>query len=76
MLVVYTLPCIMRPLDFLANFTAYTVGFLSYLLLIPMFTNVLQVYAMCNLHDVSWGNRPTSTGAEAFTANKKDQATL
>ena len=28
---------------------------------------------MCNLHDVSWGNRPTSTGAEAFTANKNDQ---
>ena len=28
---------------------------------------------MCNLHDVSWGNRPTSTGQEAFTANKKAQ---
>ena len=28
---------------------------------------------MCNLHDVSWGNRPTSTGAEAFTADKAKQ---
>ena len=42
----------------------------------PMFTNVFQIYAMCNLHDVSWGNRPTSTGTEAFTANKSTQADL
>jgi chorismate mutase len=28
---------------------------------------------MANLHDVSWGNRPSSTGTEAFTSAKKDQ---
>jgi len=44
------------------------------MLMMPVFTNVFQIYAMCNLHDVSWGNRPTSTGQEAFTANKNDQA--
>lgn len=31
---------------------------------------------MCNLHDVSWGNRPSSTGAEAFSANKSTQETI
>lgn len=46
---------------------------MSYMLLMPVFTNVFQIYAMCNLHDVSWGNRPASTGQEAFTANKKKQ---
>ena len=43
------------------------------MVMMPVFTNVFQIYAMCNLHDVSWGNRPTSTGQEAFTANKQDQ---
>ena len=38
-----------------------------------MFTNVFQIYAMCNLHDVSWGNRPADTGTSAFTANKEKQ---
>ena len=28
---------------------------------------------MCNLHDVSWGNRPADTGTSAFTANKEKQ---
>jgi hypothetical protein len=32
---------------------------------------------MCNLHDISWGNRPAdTTGAETFTANKKKQETI
>ena len=63
----------MRPVDFIQNFSKYTVGLISYLFLLPMFTNIFQTYAMCNLHDVSWGNRPTSTGAEAFTADKLKQ---
>jgi cellulose synthase/poly-beta-1,6-N-acetylglucosamine synthase-like glycosyltransferase len=76
MLVVYILPFLMRPLDFLKNAKKYIVGFISYMLLMPMFTNIFQVYAMCNLHDISWGNRPTSTGTETYTANKNDQAKI
>ena len=60
--------------DFLQNFKSYTMGFLSYMVMMPVFTNIFQIYAMCNLHDVSWGNRPTSTGQEAFSANKQQQA--
>ena len=74
MLCVYVLPMVMRPLDFLQNFKSYIAGFIGYMTMMPVFTNVFQIYAMCNLHDVSWGNRPTSTGQEAFTANKADQA--
>ncbi|TFK55464.1 glycosyltransferase family 2 protein [Heliocybe sulcata] len=29
----------------------------QYLLIAPSFTNVLNVYAFCNLHDVSWGTK-------------------
>jgi len=40
-------------------------SFLQYLLLAPSFTNVLNVYAFCNLHDVSWGTKG-SDKAEAL----------
>lgn len=36
-------------------------------LLAPSFTNVLNVYAFCNLHDVSWGTKG-SDRAEALPA--------
>ncbi|KAG6883388.1 hypothetical protein C0993_006453, partial [Termitomyces sp. T159_Od127] len=32
-------------------------SFPQYLLLAPSFVNVLNVYAFCNLHDVSWGTK-------------------
>ncbi|KAI0089171.1 glycosyltransferase family 2 protein [Irpex rosettiformis] len=32
-------------------------SFGQYMLLAPSFTNVLNVYAFCNLHDVSWGTK-------------------
>ncbi|KAI0034830.1 chitin synthase [Vararia minispora EC-137] len=32
-------------------------SFGQYLLLAPSFTNILNVYAFCNLHDVSWGTK-------------------
>ena len=62
-LIFYVLPFFMRPLDFLFNFKKYCVGFLCYMLLLPVFTFMFQIYAICNLHDVSWGNRPTSNSA-------------
>jgi len=42
---------------------------LQYLLLAPSFTNVLNVYAFCNLHDVSWGTKG-SDKAEALPSVK------
>lgn len=62
-LIFYVLPILMRPLDFLSNLKKYCLGFLCYMLLLPVFTFMFQIYAFCNLHDVSWGNRPTSSSA-------------
>nr|XP_018261520.1 chitin synthase [Kwoniella dejecticola CBS 10117]OBR83678.1 chitin synthase [Kwoniella dejecticola CBS 10117] len=42
-------------------------SFPQYMLLAPSFTNVLNVYAFCNLHDVSWGTKG-SDKAEALPA--------
>ncbi|KAJ1560075.1 Chitin synthase, class 2, partial [Cladochytrium tenue] len=37
---------------------------LQYLLLVPTFVNVINVYAFCNLHDVSWGTKGISTATD------------
>ena len=31
---------------------------LQFLLMTPVYVNVFQIYAICNIHDCSWGNRP------------------
>lgn len=38
----------------------------------PTFATVIQIYAMSNLHDISWGNRPNaaSQGIEAVAYDK------
>jgi chitin synthase len=32
-------------------------SFVQYLLLMPTYVNVLNVYAFCNTHDISWGTK-------------------
>jgi len=60
MLTVYVLPMLLRPIDFVYNFKGYFIGLITYLFLLPMFVNIMQIYGFCNLHDLSWGNRPTA----------------
>jgi hypothetical protein len=72
---VFLIPMILRPLDFLSNFKNYVLGLFSYLFMMPTFINIMQIYAMCNLHDISWGNRPTQ-GVEAMSSNHKVQEKL
>jgi len=54
-------------------------SFGQYLLLAPSFTNVINVYAFCNLHDVSWGTKG-SDKAEALPSvsskKGKDEAAV
>ncbi|KZO91398.1 glycosyltransferase family 2 protein [Calocera viscosa TUFC12733] len=51
-------------------------SFPQYMLIAPSFTNVLNVYAFCNLHDVSWGTKG-SDKADVLPAinSTKDKAT-
>ncbi len=48
-------------------------SFPQYLLLMPSFTNILNVYAFCNWHDVSWGTKG-SDKADALPSAKTEQA--
>lgn len=81
MLSVYFLPFIFRPLDAWKNLKGYIIGLTVYVLLLPTFINIMQIYSMCNLHDISWGNRPSAAatqgaGTNAFAESAKKQAEL
>ncbi|KAI9268533.1 chitin synthase 1 [Helicostylum pulchrum] len=49
-------------------------SFLQYIFLAPSYTNVLNVYAFCNTHDVSWGTKGDNTVATdlGVVKRKKD----
>lgn len=44
--------------------------FLQYLLFTPTYTNVLQIYAYSNLHDLSWGTKGSDTVEDELGAVK------
>ncbi|TYJ52681.1 hypothetical protein B9479_006730 [Cryptococcus floricola] len=53
-------------------------SFLQYLLLAPSYVNVLNVYAFCNVHDVSWGTKGSDKvsddlGAVKSSSDNKDE---
>lgn len=52
-------------------------SFVQYILLAPSYTNVLNVYAFCNTHDVSWGTKGDNTVATdlGVVKSKKDSET-
>lgn len=47
-------------------------SFIQYMLLTPTFTNVLNVYAFCNTHDVSWGTKGDDKVEKLPSVNTKD----
>ena len=49
-------------------------SFIQYLLLLPSFVNILLIYSFCNLHDVSWGTKGSTTTGDLGAAKltKKD----
>lgn len=60
MFTTFILPFIMRPMDALFHLKGYLIGMFTYIFMLPTFINIMSIYSMCNLHDVSWGNRPSA----------------
>lgn len=52
-----------RYLDLILN------QFIQYLLLTPTYVNILNVYAFCNTHDVSWGTKGDDKAPKLDSAN-------
>ena len=48
-------------------------GSLAMTFLTPTFINVFVLYAIANLHDISWGNRPKNAGISAKEQDHKDK---
>lgn len=56
-------------------------SFVQYMLLMPSYVNVLNCYAFCNTHDVSWGTKGDNTiqtdlGVAKPMANKEGKQTV
>ena len=46
-------------------------SFLQYLLLTPTYINILNVYAFCNTHDITWGTKGDDKAPKLESANLK-----
>ena len=53
----YVLPLILHMHEL--KFCRFLFGSLTMMFLTPTFINVFVIYAISNLHDISWGNRPS-----------------
>ncbi|KAI7884570.1 chitin synthase 2 [Lichtheimia hyalospora FSU 10163] len=56
-------------------------SFIQYILLSPSYTNILNIYAFCNTHDVSWGTKgdtqvKTDLGVVKTTSEKEGDQTV
>jgi len=64
------IPIMFRPFDILKNFKGYLIGMMLYIFFYPAFSVLMQIFAICNLHDLSWGNRPSAAGAANVAVSK------
>ncbi|KAG0196219.1 Chitin synthase, class 1 [Mortierella sp. GBA30] len=46
-------------------------SFIQYLLMVPSYVNILNVYAFCNIHDISWGTKGDTSVATDLGVAKK-----
>ncbi|KAI8801342.1 chitin synthase-domain-containing protein [Cladochytrium replicatum] len=47
---------------------------IQYLLLLPTYINVFQVFAFCNIHDISWGTKGDNLPSAAVAGAKQKQS--
>ena len=55
----YVLPPILNCFQ-VRKYFSMIIGFFIYLYVIPLYSIIFVIYAFCNTHDLSWGNRPTT----------------
>lgn len=76
--VVLLCPFALKPVDALQNMGGYLVGLPAYYLSYFWWYVIITIYSMCNLDDVSWGNRPAnaSGGLNVVVDDAKRQEIL
>lgn len=50
----------MKPIDAIQNIVKYVVGLQAFYFSFYWWYVIITIYSMCNLDDVTWGNRPTN----------------
>ncbi|KAG2733275.1 hypothetical protein G9P44_004265 [Scheffersomyces stipitis] len=68
-------------LYFLASFLYFEpwhmfTSFVQYILLSPSYVNVLNIYAFCNIDDISWGTKGDTGGASLGEAKLREDGTF
>ncbi|KXS12982.1 glycosyltransferase family 2 protein [Gonapodya prolifera JEL478] len=48
-------------------------SFLQYMVLMPFYVNMMQIYAYCNTHDISWGTKGADKDDHSLGAAKKQE---
>ncbi|KAK3825572.1 MAG: chitin synthase 1 [Benniella sp.] len=52
-------------------------SFIQYLFMVPSYVNILNVYAFCNIHDISWGTKgDTSVATDLGVAKKTGEGNV
>ena len=49
----------------------YVFGAITLLYLTPTYIIIMVIYAICNIHDISWGNRPDTAEAKQESAKQR-----
>ncbi len=57
-------PFLYNPIGSLKNIHRLLLGFICYILCIPMYQIVFQTFSYANFHDVTWGNREESSNSQ------------
>jgi len=76
--VVLLCPFFLKPVDAVQNIGSYAAGLPAYYLSYFWWYVIITIYSMCNLDDVSWGNRPAnaSGGLNVVVDDAKRQEIL
>jgi hypothetical protein len=71
--VVLLVPFFFKPIDMITNFKLYIKSFFVYYFSYSWWFICLNIYSMCNLDDVTWGNRPNNktNGMNAYVDSEK-----
>ena len=48
--------------------TKYVFGIVTILYLVPTYIVIMLIYSICNISDITWGNRPDKTDVMHLTA--------
>jgi len=76
--IILLVPFYVRPIDFLCNMKKYLISLPCYYFSYLWWFVIINCYSICNLDDVSWGNRPAnaSKGMNVVVDDKKRQEIL